>query len=57
METVKGYAKHEKGVFEEVTKARSNLMNAQSVKESQEANNMLTWCTKIYLLLQRIILI
>ncbi|HHY00646.1 MAG TPA: LemA family protein [Methanothermobacter sp.] len=46
VETVKGYAKHEKGVFEEVTKARSNLMNAQSVKESQEANNMLTGALK-----------
>ena len=46
VETVKGYAKHEKGVFEEVTKARSSLMNAQSVKESQEANNMLTGALK-----------
>lgn len=28
VETVKGYAKHEKGVFEEVTKARTAAMNA-----------------------------
>jgi len=42
VETVKGYAKHEKTVFENVTKARSSLMNAQTVKESAEANNMLT---------------
>ncbi|MCL2280648.1 LemA family protein [Candidatus Saccharibacteria bacterium] len=28
IETVKGYAKHEKGVFEEVTKARAAIMSA-----------------------------
>lgn len=38
--TVKGYAKHEKGVFEEVTKARSQAMNAQGVKETAEKENM-----------------
>lgn len=42
IETVKGYAKHEKGVFTEVTKARSALMKADSVAEKAEANNMLT---------------
>ncbi|WP_048190252.1 LemA family protein [Methanobacterium sp. SMA-27] len=42
VETVKGYAKHEKTVFENVTKARSSLMNATTVKENAEANNMLT---------------
>jgi len=46
VETVKGYAQHEKGVFEEVTRARSNLMSADSVKETQEANNMLTGALK-----------
>ena len=46
VETVKGYAKHEKGVFEEVTKARSGIMNAQTVQESAEANNMLTGALK-----------
>jgi LemA protein len=46
VETVKGYAKHEKGVFEEVTKARSSIMNAQTVQESAEANNMLTGALK-----------
>ena len=40
--TVKGYAKHEKTVFENVTKARSSLMNAKTVQENAEANNMLT---------------
>lgn len=42
VETVKGYAKHEKTVFENVTKARSSLMSAKTVKENAEANNMLT---------------
>ncbi len=37
--TVKGYATHEKGVFEEVTKARTAIMNAGSVKETAEAEN------------------
>lgn len=39
---VKGYATHERGVFEEVTKARSNAMNAQSIKEQAGAENMLS---------------
>ncbi|MCC7553747.1 MAG: LemA family protein [Methanobacteriaceae archaeon] len=42
LETVKGYAKHEKSVFEEVTNARSNLMGANTVKDSEKANNQLT---------------
>ncbi|HEX7468951.1 MAG TPA: LemA family protein, partial [Methanobacterium sp.] len=42
VETVKGYAKHEKSVFENVTKARSNLMGAQTVEENAKANNQLT---------------
>ena len=46
VETVKGYAAHEKGVFENVTKARSSLMNATGVKESAEANNQLTGALK-----------
>ena len=46
LETVKGYAKHEKTVFEDVTKARSSIMNAQTVQESAEANNMLTGALK-----------
>lgn len=39
--TVKGYAKHEKGVFEEVTRARSEVMNASSPKDAAKADNML----------------
>lgn len=37
--TVKGYAAHEKGVFEAVTAARANALNAQGVKETAEAEN------------------
>ena len=39
--TVKGYAKHESGVFEEVAKARSAIMDAKGVKETAQAENML----------------
>ncbi|MEX1061765.1 MAG: LemA family protein [Patescibacteria group bacterium] len=46
IETVKGYAKHEKGIFENVTKARSALLGAKTVKESEEADNMLTGALK-----------
>ncbi|MDB5169090.1 MAG: hypothetical protein JWO41_446 [Candidatus Saccharibacteria bacterium] len=37
--TVKGYASHEKGVFEEVTKARAASLSAQSVEEVSKAEN------------------
>ena len=37
--TVKGYAKHESEVFENVTKARANAMNAQGVQEVAKAEN------------------
>jgi LemA protein len=39
VETVKGYAKHESGVFEKVTEARANALNAQGVKETADAEN------------------
>lgn len=42
VETVKGYAKHEKTVFENVTKARSSLMKAESLHDKAAANDMLT---------------
>ena len=46
LEVVKGYAKHEKEVFESVTKARASLISASSVHEQAEANNMLTGALK-----------
>lgn len=46
VETVKGYAKHEKEVFENITKARSNLMAATTTKEKADANNQLTQTLK-----------
>lgn len=46
VETVKGYAKHEKGVFEEVTKARSAMMSAKGTEAKAEASNMLTGALK-----------
>ena len=42
VETVKGYAKHEKELLENVTKARANLMTAGSTHEKAEANNFLS---------------
>lgn len=35
--TVKGYASHEKTVFEDVTKARTNALGAQGVEETAKA--------------------
>ncbi len=46
VETVKGYASHEKTVFENVTKARTAAMAGGSVAEQAEANNMLTGALK-----------
>jgi len=42
METVKGYASHEKEVFEKVTQARAQAMSAQNVEEKAKAENMLS---------------
>jgi LemA protein len=41
VETVKGYASHERETFEAVTQARSAIMNAKSVGESAQAEGML----------------
>lgn len=39
--TVKGYATHEKSVFEEVTEARAAVVGAKTPKEAAKADNML----------------
>lgn len=44
--SVKGYAKHEEGVFTKVTEARSQAMHASSVKDHVAAENMLTQTLK-----------
>ncbi len=46
IETVKGYAAHEKSVFKEVTEARTAMMNAGSPAESAKAENMLEGALK-----------
>jgi LemA protein len=42
VETVKGYAKHERETFERVTQARSTAINAQGVADQARAENMIT---------------
>lgn len=42
VETVKGYAKHEKELFEKVTEARTRALEAKSVKEKANAENTLS---------------
>jgi LemA protein len=44
--TVQGYAKHEKTVFEEVTKARTEAMGAHTVGEAAQADNTFTGALK-----------
>jgi LemA protein len=46
IETVKGYASHESSVLENVTKARSEAMGAQTVQEHGKAENMLSGALK-----------
>ena len=46
VETVKGYAAHESGVFEKVTAARSAAINAQGVEQQVQAENMLSGALK-----------
>ena len=42
IETVKGYAAHERELFENVTKARANAISAGNVGDQAKAENMLT---------------
>lgn len=46
IETVKGYAAHEKAAFENVSNARAAALGAQSVEEHAEAENQLTGALK-----------
>lgn len=46
LETVKGYAAHEKGVLEKVTEARTRAMHAGDPHARQEAENMLSGALK-----------
>jgi LemA protein len=46
VETVKGYAAHEKEVFENVTQARAQLMGAKNPEEAGKADAMLTGALK-----------
>ena len=46
VETVKGYAKHEKGVFDDVTKARSEALSAKGIAEKGKAENQLEGALK-----------
>ena len=44
--SVKGYMKHEKGVLENVTKARTSFMNAKTMDEKAAANDVLSGALK-----------
>lgn len=46
VETVKGYAAHEKNVLKEVTEARTKAMGAKDLKEKGEAENILSGALK-----------
>ncbi|MDK2921805.1 MAG: LemA protein [Desulfonauticus sp.] len=46
VEIVKGYAKHEKETLEKVIQARNMAINAQSVEDKAQAENMLTGALK-----------
>ncbi len=46
VETVKGYATHEREVFENVTKARGQAMNAQGAQAKGQAENVLSGALK-----------
>ncbi|MCD6229262.1 MAG: LemA family protein [Candidatus Diapherotrites archaeon] len=51
VETVKGYAKHEKAAIDSVTKARKQMMGATTPKEAAAADNLLSGALKSILAL------
>jgi LemA protein len=46
VESVKGYAKHERELFEKVTQARAAAMGAQGIEDKGKAENMLSGTLK-----------
>jgi LemA protein len=46
VETVKGYAKHEREVFEKITELRTRAMSSGTVKDIGESNNQLSTALK-----------
>jgi LemA protein len=46
IETVKGYMKHEKTLLENITKARTSMMNAKSIESKGKSSNMLSGTLK-----------
>ena len=46
VETVKGYASHERELFEKVTEARTKAMGAKTMQEHSQAENMLSSALK-----------
>jgi LemA protein len=46
VDTVKGYMKHEKSVFTEVTKARTSFLSANTMAQKAKADNMMTSALK-----------
>lgn len=46
VETVKGYAKHEKEIFENVTKARTQALSATSIKDKAKADSQFSAALK-----------
>ena len=46
VQTVKGYMKHEKGVLESVTKARTSIMKASTIQQKAKASNQISEALK-----------
>lgn len=46
IETVKGYTKHESGVFDRVSEAREKMLSASNIKDEAAADNMLSGALK-----------